>query len=380
MEKNTSVGGMMLRLPGWAGSAAMKTAVMCLAEALIAALLSRGVILGAYAPLGAAWAASVAAVTPERQRIRSYASLMGAVLGYCVAAQVDGLRYAAAAVLAAAVVMVLREVKHVLFLPAAVVISFLATGAVYAFTGAPTAGKVILFFCEAIAAGGAAYFYGICRRQLPGARDGALSREDSGRVGGKLGQWELYREVTPPSAMVRAAWAVAAASVAACLRLHAPLWGIRLGCLFALICVLACVQAGAAHSACAGLLLGAALDLCAGEILPRGYINAGLTSNGAVFAAVYGFLGLFAGIYRRKGPFIVSLAFVLGNAAALPWLWKGTAAPLFEGFAASVLYLCFSRPLRDLTAQLFPRRGVRIDPGAAPPGEDIGGANLAPVL
>ena len=343
-----------LQIPAWMKSAGMLGVLWCLAEGLAAALLSRGVLLGKYAPLGVAWAVATAGTQPEERRARSYASLLGAVLGYCVAAQVDGLRYAAAAVLGAAIVMIFREMRGSLFLPAAASVALLSTGAVYAFTGEPTAGRIVLFVCEGILTGVAAYFYAVCRREL--------GRPASPEVpsGGKLGQWELYRAhaMRVPAAVVRASMAMAAVSVCITLGGYAPLWGIRLGHLAALLGVLCCTPAGASGAASAGLLLGGALDLCVADGSVREAVS-------CTYAAIYGFLGLFGGMYRKKGPFGVSIAFVLGNAAALPWLYAGNAAPLFEGFAASVLYLTFSGQLRRVSARLFPTRGVEIGPEAA---------------
>ena len=93
-----------------------------------------------------------------------------------------------------------------------------------------------------------------------------------------------------------------------------------------------------------GMLTGAA----AGTILG---LAMGLASGGSSFYAMsYAFAGLLAGVFSRYSRLIFTLSFVLASALSLLCVWSESSgsAPLFETFAASIIF--FLLPGRFLGA------------------------------
>ncbi|MDY3072954.1 MAG: SpoIIE family protein phosphatase [Eubacteriales bacterium] len=337
-------------------SEALTIASVYVMDAAAGALLARGIILVRYAPLGAAYAAACACgrlpgkLHGKAARLAPFAAVFGSILGYCTLSQADPLRYACACVILLAAGIVFRDspvAENRWFLPASALFAMVSTGAAFAMTGggsetAGAWGNFLLYVCEGLLCAGAAFFYDIFRRSMrPWNEWNILTRQ----IGGRLGRWEISRTEKAPALSQRAAILIAGASFCMVLRLFAPFFGIRWGHVLAMLGVLSSACAGALPAAAAGLCLGGAMDLA--------------SLSAPAFAAIYGLCGLFCGIYRKRSSFAVALAFVAANAASLAWQAEPQPA-LFEGFAASVLFLLFSGKLAAFGGLLFPSAGAVI--------------------
>ncbi len=341
----------------WAhASQAFNLAAVYGTDAIAGALLSSGLILARYAPLGVAYVASCACgklpgrLSGRAAQLAPFAATLGAIIGYCAFSSADPLRYAAACIIILAAGVIFRGspvAESRWFLPGAAMFGLASTGAAFALTGGGnpsfgTLGNFIFYVCESVVCAGAAFFYDVFRRSMrPWNEWNVLTRQ----VGGKLGRWEIARTEKGLAVSQRAAILIAGASFCVVLRLFEPFFGIRWGHVLAMLGILASACAGALPAAAAGLCLGGAIDLA--------------SMSTPLFASVYGLCGLFCGLYRRKSSFAIALAFVAANAASLAWQAEPQPA-LFEGFTASVLFLLFSGKLASFGGLLFPAAGAVI--------------------
>lgn len=172
-------------------------------------LLSRGILLDSFAPLGTAFCAACAAFMSGEGRTRRllpFAPFLGTVISYLSASNIDGLKYASAATLAFSAGIIFRDTdlyRRRSFMPISAAISILCTNAIYLITDDITAAHVILYIGEAIICGAAAYFYinvasllspELCpedyfdpQKQSPNVSDVRFLG------GGKLGTWGICR-------------------------------------------------------------------------------------------------------------------------------------------------------------------------------------------
>ena len=322
-------------------------------DAAAAGVLAGGLVWAKLAPLGVAYTAAVACGRPAERlpvragRLSALAAGIGACAGSFVFSPADPLRCAAACVIvlsAGAIFYGSALAGKRWYAPAAAAFALLGTGLAFAVTGREDTAwalflRIAACLAEAGAGAGAAWLYDVFRQSLPPWSEGHILTR---RVGGTLGRWELLRVEQGPDTAQRAALLGASATLCMALRAAAPLFGIRLGHVLAMLVILASAGTGALQGAAAGLLLGGALDLGEGQLL---------------YAAVYGFAGLAAGLGKRRSALPTALAFVAVNGAAA--LWRGQMPALFEGFAASVVFWLFSGKFAALGALLFPETAPR---------------------
>lgn len=101
--------------------------------------------------------------------------------------------------------------------------------------------------------------------------------------------------------------------------------------------------AGAGGGAAVGLCMGLAMDLAGG--------------GGRVYALIYGFSGLFAGVFHRNGRFTAALSCALAGAVAALWNWEqgGAVAIVAEALIGGGLFLAAPQRLLDRLSFLLLR-------------------------
>ena len=294
---------------------AVTAIVTLLLQFSAALLLAQGHFLGRFAPLGVAFTAAAVCwpfYGKEYRRLLPGAALLGAVTGYLIAGgAVDGTKYAAASILCYAAALIFRGTAYPgrRWFPACAAGGSLAlTDLVYLMAAPLGPGELLLLLSESLLAACAAWCYGPMLGLLHGAREAKRERPPNSGAAAYM-------------APRRAAVVASGLSLVLVFADFSPLWGMSLGRMAALLLTLSCAAAaGPLHGCAAGLISGLAIDLA--------------LSGAPGMAPVYAGAGLFAGAFRPRGAFWITVCFTLAHAALLPWAWP--AAPL------SVLYECFA--------------------------------------
>ena len=279
-----------------------RLALRCAIGAAMALLLSFAQTAGGGSPFALAF---VAAVGMEWSGV---GALIGAAIGYLVVGGLGwGLRYIAASVLVFTLEAVFREfefARRSLFMPfiAAAVTAFTAFLGSFSLSGAsaPDASRLML---ESLLAFACAYFF-----------RSALTE-----------QTELSESAVIRRSVSQTVLAACVLSAFVPLRLFEL---VSVGRTLALIVLMAsALKGGMLTGAAAGTVLGIAMDLASG--------------TGGFFAMTYSLAGMLSGVLSRHSRLVFTLSFVLSSALSAACVWNGSlsTAALFEGFAASVLFM-----------------------------------------
>lgn len=286
---------------------------------LLAAVLSGVELPGGYAPLGVAF---VGACGPGTD---GACALLGSLLGaLCARGVSQGLREMAAGVLVFSVAFAFYDVRLCAkswFMPAVTAGAVGVTGLVTLTSRAWTAGGGAWFAAAVLLAGSAVYFDRIALTAPEPAGGEELSHRQ--RVclllfGGTL--LMSLAQVTVLDGL----------SVGRGLAMLAVLWAGGLG--------------GVGPGAAVGVGAGVAMELAGGD---------------GLYPVAYGFAGLLTGMLKNQGRLFACLAFAAANASMALWMWErssGCVELLYEGFVASVLFLC-------LPEKLYRRPGVSLTGG-----------------
>lgn len=341
---------------------AFKYILTAITQFICAFLLSRGIILESFAPLGAAFAASCSAFMAGEGRMRRllpFAAFLGAVVSYLIPnGDIDGLKYASAVTLAFSTGIVFRDTdmyRRRYFMPLAAMISITCTNMIYILAGEVTTVHAILYIAEALVCGCASFFYlEVASLMIPNHDPDnyfiTTEKPHNTNVsdvrflgGGKLGAWGMYRNAAKhPDRFRKIGILAGCASMIVALSGYEPLAEMSVGRILALLITLAASTSGAFAGAAIGLCTGLAVDLSLH----------GLT---LMFAAVYALIGLISGAFHRFGAFRMALAYVLINTASFPWTFEAYGmSTMYEGFTVSILFLLSYNILSELARTFLP--------------------------
>ena len=283
---------------------------------LLGAVLAGGEIFGVGAPFGIAMTACSGSGSD------GLCAMAGASLGYLFfRLPAEGLRYAAACVLAFSVAFAFYDVrvyKKSWFMPLVAAGMDAATGFVYLADVNWSLGQVALFGSEVVLTGCSVYFYRIAFSLWKSRREAPLTTRQTVSLLFLLG-----------SLLVSLA--------------GITFFGdLSLGRILSVLLVMSAAHAGGLGvGAAAGVAVGLGMDLCAG--------------GGGFYAAAYGFAGLLTGAGWKQGRLFGAITYVVANAVAVLWAWEDPIrfSALYEVFMASVLFMLLpEKYLRRLGALL----------------------------
>ncbi len=327
-------------------------------------LLSRGIILESFAPLGTSFAASCSAFMADdgkARRLLPFAAFLGAVASYLIPnGEIDGLKYASAALLSFSAGIIFRDTevyRHRWFMPLSSLLSILCTNMIYIMAGETTVVHIALYISEALVCGCATFLYiEIAALMTPNLRQEdyfitAKSKKSTNTNvsdvrflgGGRIGEWGMYRsEAIPPDRFRKIGILTGCGSMIIALSSYTPLAEMSIGRILALIITLSAATSGAFAGSAVGLCAGLAVDIS-------------LHGLSLMFSAVYALIGLITGTFRRFGAFRTALIFVLINAASFPWTFEAyKMATMYEGFAASIVFVLAYNILSELAHTFLP--------------------------
>ena len=283
--------------------AAMYAAGAAMARFLAGFLMAAGRFALPAAPFGTAITAA------SGTRLAGAGALAGASLGYLVTMPIEeGIRYAAACVAAFTLLFILQDTRagrSAAAPPLTAAAVTAATGALGALAsgGEDRAAMALNIAVESALAGGAAYFFREALRPRGASTELADKRHDASLV---IFASAALMGLEPVKFMDT----------------------LSLGRTLSLLPVLtASLKGGAFAGAAAGTAFGLAMDAAGG--------TAGL------YAMAWSFSALCAGVFSRFGRLSFLTVFVAADAVAVLGCGGGTidAAPLFESFAASVVFM-----------------------------------------
>ena len=289
------------------GSAAARASALGGASAamvhfLAGFLLAAGRMLGAMAPFG------VAAVAASPRGLRGAGALAGACLGYLVTGSLEwGIRYAAACVVAFTLLFIVQDARWARspwVAPVCALVVMAATGALNcAASGLELLTELPGLVAEAALCAGGTYFF---REALSSAR--------------------------PATELAEKRHGAAVAILAACALMSLAriefMQTVSLGRVLALLLVMtAALKGGAFAGAAAGTAFGLAMDAAAG--------------TAGMYTCAWAFAALCSGVFSRFGRLAFLAVFVVADALAayLSGAEGVNFAPLFEAFAASVIFM-----------------------------------------
>lgn len=284
---------------------------------ILALLLARVRIFSDFSPFGVAFAG---ACSPGAAGFITFA---GAILGYATGGNILwSLKYISSIVLIRAALRVFRGTAvydRLWFAPAAVFLSMGCVGFVYAADSGWAVSQTIMFITETFLSAGFTFFYSTA---LSPWVDGTGWRS---RISHTVSSVALISTVL----MSMSEWV---------------LFGtLSLGRAFAVLIVMLIAFRGGLGAGCAcGAAVGVAMDLS--------YIGA------PVFTMTYTLCALISGIFSKKGRVMFLLPFIITNSVVVIWVWKyaGTLHPLYDAFAASVIFLLIPDSLIARISVLFP--------------------------
>ena len=304
-EEARETGKVILRAP-----ALVRTAE-CTIRFLLGALLSGAEIFGGYAPFG------LGLVAASGSGIDGFCALLGACFGYLsFQGFAEGLRYAAACILAFSLAFAFFDVKAYRkswFMPLAAAGMDGITGFVYLSDRGWSPESLIFFGTELLLCGASAYFYRVA-----------------------FTPWTEKREEEALTPRQTVSLLLLGGTLLLTLSRLTLVWELSAGRLAAAAAVMAAAYAGGLNAgAAAGVAAGLAMDLSAG--------------GAPFYSMAYALSGVMAGVFHRQGRLACAAAYVLSNALAVLWTWEEGLhiALLYEVFIASVVFL------------LLPRRALR---------------------
>ena len=316
-EEMRETGRLVLRAP------ILVRGAECAMRFLLGSILAGAGIFGNYAPFG------LGLVAASGSGLDGFCALLGACMGYLLfQGFVEGLRYAAAAILIFSVAFAFYDIgayRKVWFMPAAAALMNGITGFIYLSDRGWTAEHFIFFGTEVLLAGASAYFYRIA-----------------------FSPWTENREEDALTIRQTVSLLILAGTVLLTLSKVTLGGDLSIGRLCAALAVMVCAyEGGIGAGATVGVSTGIGMDLAAG--------------GAPFYSMAYALSGVMAGVFHRQGRLYTALAYVLSNAVAVLWTWGSGArlSVLYEVFAASVLFLLLpERSLRRVRALLVrePRR------------------------
>ena len=274
-------------------------------------------LFGSFSPFGAAFVASA------KVGAAGAVSLFGAAIGYALSGDVPMMvKYLAILALVRVTFLALRstEAAESKWFPLAVTfVSFALVGFVYAFDEGFGVRAAALYLTECFVGAGSVLFY---RVALTSYSDTGESRVSHLACLGYLA-------------------ATAFAGIA-----EPMVFGVlSVGHTLALLTILIAVfKSGVGMGCIAATVLGAAMDLQAG--------------TAGVFAMTYALAATLGGIFRKSGRLIFLLSFVCADAIGVVWSFSITrsAQPLFDAFAASVVFMLVPDYILSKIGAIFPLR------------------------
>ncbi|MBQ4426515.1 MAG: SpoIIE family protein phosphatase [Oscillospiraceae bacterium] len=293
-----------------------RAAELALRFALSAATASLR-LFGSFSPFGAAFAASADVGASGA------VSLFGAAVGYALGGDVPMMvKYLAILALVRVAFIALRstEAAESKWFPLAVTfVSFALVGFVYVFDGGFGVKAMALYLTECFVGAGSVLFY---RTALSSYSEAGESRVSHLACLGYLAATALAGIAEP------------------------MLFGVlSVGRTLALVAVLLAVfKSGVGMGCIAATVLGAAMDLQAGTT--------------GVFTMTYALAASLGGIFRKSGRLIFLLSFVCADAIGVVWSFGAThsAQPLFDAFAASVIFMLVPDHVLSKIGAVFPLR------------------------
>ena len=289
-------------------------------------LVSRGAMLGSYAPFGTAFLAAV-----PYQNI--WASLGGAVLGYILPSSIhSGIRYIASILAVAAIRWTLNDLKQIntraLFAPLVAFAPTAATGIAMTTVMGFTSKSIVMVLTESLLSAAAAYFF---------ARTLTLWSANKGIH--SLDQQEF--------ACISMTVCIGILSLASL-----TLGGASLGRIFAVLIVLLCAKyAGVAGGSVSGIAAGIVFSIS--------------STSFTYLSGAYAFGGMMAGLFSPMGKVGTAAAFILSNAIVsfesgdLTTVITG----VYEVMAATLLFMLIPKKATDQLSKLFvkPSEQIRTD-------------------
>ncbi|GEM_PF-5488773 len=269
-------------------------------------IMANAGIFGELSPFGLSWAAS------NGESVKTAYAFCGAALGYAL--NPNGFKYLCALTLTGTFRVAFRElsaVRTVLFATISAVVSLAAVGSVFLVGTSFSAEKLLFFLSELALTAAGSYFF----RDLFSPKQSSAKRR-SGLI---------------------AFVGVIAASLCGIVLFS----DVRLGRIFAGF-VLLCL----AKSADTALICTSSVAL--------GLMCDAATSTGVSFTAIYAVSALTASAWNKKSRISVAVVFVITNAAMVFVAADPGIAPLYETFAASVLFILFCPYLDPVLAWLAP--------------------------
>ncbi|MDQ5983345.1 MAG: Stage II sporulation protein E [Eubacteriales bacterium SKADARSKE-1] len=251
-----------------------KSVILNVLYFILGIFVSKGTIMGEYAPFGVALVASV-----PYENI--WVSLLGTIIGYIIPSEMNvGIRYIATVIAVCAVRWTFNDLKkikeHPLFAPLLAALPILATGfAINKFNGL-WGNRISINFIEAILAGGFAYFF----------------KETSFIMSGKkssltISQRELASIILSICVVI--------------LSLSGVMLGpVSIGRILAIVAILFCSQ----HL---GITGGSVSGIAAGVIFGLAF------KEPSYVVGAYSLGGLIAGMVSRFGKFALAGAFMIAN-------------------------------------------------------------------
>ena len=308
-EEARETGKVILRAP-----ALVRTAE-CAIRFLLGALLSGAEIFGGYAPFG------LGLVAASGSGIDGFCALLGACFGYLsFQGFAEGLRYAAACILAFSLAFAFFDVKAYRkswFMPLAAAGMDGITGFVYLSDRGWSPESLIFFGTELLLCGASAYFYRVA-----------------------FTPWTEKREEEALTPRQTVSLLILGGTLLLTLSRLTLLWDLSAGRLAAAVAVMAAAYAG-------GIGVGATVGVAAG-------LGMDLSAGGLPFYSMaYALSGVMAGVFHRQGRLAAAVAYVLSNALAVLWTWEDGLhiALLYEVFIASVVFMLLpQRALRQVGA------------------------------
>ncbi len=301
-------GAIVLKAP------ALLKGMECAIRFLLGAVLAGAQIFESYAPFG------LGMVGASGAGAEGFFALCGVCLGYLsTLGLVQGLRYAASAILIYSVAFAFYDVKLYAsrwFMPGVAALLGAVTGFVYLSEAGWTWTSAVCFVTEVLLIGASTAVYRYA-----------------------FSIWTDPAEGLEPDQKQRVSLVLLAVTLLIALAQVELLWGISLGRALAALAVMSVAwKCGLGAGAAAGVAAGLAMDLSVGIGAP-------------VYAMTYGFAGLLTGTMWKQNRLLAALVYVLANGAAVLWTWSGgiPTAILYEVFLASVLFLMLpERALRRL--------------------------------
>ena len=298
----------------------------CLIRFLLGALLAGAEIFGGYAPFG------LGMVGASGSGLDGFCALMGACFGYLtMEGLVEGLRYAAACVLAFSVAFAFFDAgvyRRSWFMPLTTAAIDGVTGFIYLSDRGWTPENLVFFATELLLCGAAVYFYRIA-----------------------FTPWTEKREEEGLTTRQTVSLLLLLGTLLLTLSKLTLLGDLSVGRFAAAVAVMAVAgRGGISAGATAGVAVGLGMDLSTGGM--------------PFYAMAYALSGVMAGVFHRQGRLAVTLAYVLTNGAAVLWNWEGGLhiPLLYEVFAASVVYLLLPEKLLRQVGALVarePRHGTQ---------------------